>query len=106
MKFLPGKSIFTFTFEIEELVVLAYPTFDAASRQKLSTDYWIKGLHDDMEIALKSKYEDVHAETLSALAKEADRLTLAGVKIHRSSAQINTVTAGENQACDVESIVC
>ena len=107
IKHCQGKSIVTHAFEIEELVKLAYPEFNAASCQALAKDYFIKSVHEDMEVALKSKYEKIKEVDLAAMARETDRLSLAGVKVHRklNTVDVNAIACGSNNSYDVDAIV-
>ena len=101
----PGTSIFTHAFEIQELVKLAYPEFNDASCQALSKDFFIKSLHEDMEIALKSKYQNFKDIDVATLTKETDRLTLAGVKVFKRPTTIHAVSCGSAELNDVDAIV-
>ena len=49
-----GEPAQTFAFKIAELVKLAYPTFSNATREVIAKDYFIKGLHSNMQLAVKS----------------------------------------------------
>ena len=61
-----------------ELVKLAYPDFDENVRKTIAKDYFVKGMHTDMQIALKSLaiFSNVN---INSLATETTRLQLAGV---------------------------
>ena len=67
----------TFAFTIQELVKLAYPTFDlnwpTQSRQTVAKGYFAQGLHQKMQIALKS-LTNFSTASLNDLAKETTRL--------------------------------
>ena len=50
-----------FAFKIQELIMLAYPTFDANTCNTIAKDYFVKGLHPKIQVALKSLPEFVSA---------------------------------------------
>ena len=74
-----GESANTYAYKLMELVKLAYPDFDDTTRATLAKDYFVRGLHLDMQIALKSmeKFTDSNIDTL---AVETTRLQLAGIQ--------------------------
>ena len=74
-----GESANTYAYKLMELVKLAYPDFDDTTRATLAKDYFVRGLHLDMQIALKSmeKFADSNIDTL---AVETTRLQLAGIQ--------------------------
>ena len=80
----PNESAQTFAYKLSELVQLAYPTFDDAVRRTIAKDYYVKGVHPDMQVALKSRatFKD---DDITALATETVRLSLAGVKSYSKS---------------------
>ena len=49
----------TFAFKIQELVKLAYPTFNDETRQTIAKDYFVKGLHQKMQIFTPPKWTKV-----------------------------------------------
>ncbi len=75
----PEESAQTFAYKIIELVRLAYPSFDENSTKTIAKDYFIKGLHEKMQIALKSLPSFADAE-INDLATETTRLQLAGIE--------------------------
>ena len=75
----PEESPETFAYKIRELIKLAYPTFDDGARKTLSKDYFIRGIHPEMQIALKAE-TTFETNDVDALAKETVRLELAGIK--------------------------
>ena len=42
----------TFAYKLIDLVKLAYPTFDENIRLTIAKDYFVKGVHPDMQVAL------------------------------------------------------
>lgn len=79
----------TFAYKLVELVKLSYPTFDDAVRLTIAKDYYMRGVHPDMQVALKSwgqfEVSDVHA-----LAVETVRLELAGIKSYGKAKSTST----------------
>ena len=75
----PGESAHTFAYKLTELVKLSYHTFDAAVRSTIAKDYFVRGLHPNMQIALKSS-ANFSTKDIIGCAVETDRLELAGVK--------------------------
>ncbi len=73
------ESPHTFAYKLSELVKLAYPTFDDTVRKTIAKDYYMKGVHPDMQVALKSR-ASFEADEISTLASETVRLSLAGVR--------------------------
>ena len=67
----------TFPFKIQELIKLAYPT--------VAKDYFVKGLHRKMQIALKS-LPKFSTASLNDLTKET-RLQITGIESFASSQQ-------------------
>ena len=74
----PDESAKTFAYKIIELVKLAYPSFDDNTRKTIAKDYFLKGLHPKMQIALKSlpNFNDADVDKLTT---ETMRLQLAGI---------------------------
>ena len=77
-KRLTGESTETFAYKIIELVKLSYPGFDADVRGKLAKDYFVRGLQNNMQLALKSN-KDYESSDLKTSTAETVRLELAGV---------------------------
>ena len=75
----PDESPHIFAYKLVELVKLAYPAFAETVRKTIAKDYFMKGLHPEMQIALKSR-GTFSTDDISTLASESVRLTLAGVK--------------------------
>ena len=74
-----GESAQNFAYKILELVKLAYPTFESKTQETISRDYFVNGLHVDMQVALKS-LQAFENKTLNELADETTRLELAGIQ--------------------------
>ena len=71
------ESAETFAYKIQELVALAYPTFDVETRNTISKDYFVKGLNSKMQIALKSLPDFNSAKSLQqdhCMSVNPDRL--------------------------------
>ena len=85
----PDESYQTFAFKIIELIKLAYPTFDDNTRKTIAKDYFIKGLHSKMQIALKA-LPHFEKASIDILTTEANRLQLAGIQ---------SFTSDNNQHC-------
>ena len=77
-KRLTAESAETFAYKIIELVKLSYPSFDAGVRGKLAKDYFVRGLENNMQLALKSN-KDYATSDIKALTADTVRLELAGV---------------------------
>ena len=75
----PEESPETYAYKLKELIKLAYSTFAAAAQQTLAKDYYMRGIHPDMQIALKAE-TTFETNDVDALAKETVRLELAGIK--------------------------
>ena len=75
----PGEAAHTYAYKIAELVKLAYPTFDEITRSTIAKDYFVKGLHPEMQRAVKSMEKFMEYD-ISKLASEITRLQLAGIK--------------------------
>ena len=87
----------TFEYKLKELVQLAYPDFTDDVRKKIAKDYYMKGIHPEMQIALKSR-TTFATDDISTLVTETVRLTLAGVK---SYSKCTTTSEG----CDSVDVV-
>ena len=68
----------TFAYKLLDLVKLAYTDFNEGIRKTIAKDYFIKGVHPDMQIALKS-LANFSSIDINALATETTRLGLAGI---------------------------
>ena len=69
----------TFAYHIQELVKLAYPSFDEDILKTIAKDYYVKGMHPRMQVALKS-LSNFDSFDITALANETTRLTTAGIQ--------------------------
>ena len=96
------ESAQTFAYKIEQLVKLAYPSFNDEARQTIARDYFVKGLHHEMQIALKSSPQFSTASLID-LAKETSRLQIAGIQSVASSKQGYCMSVETNH--DVDSVV-
>ena len=74
-----GDSAHTYAYKIKELVNLAYPDLENAAQATLAKDQFVRGLHADMQIALKCM-ENFKDCDITALADHTVRLELAGIK--------------------------
>ena len=74
-----------------ELVKLAYPEFIEAVRKTIAKDYFMRGVHPEMQIALKSG-ANFATRDISALADETVRLELAGI----TSGGKNDIVSSQN----------
>ncbi len=72
------ESAQTFAYKIFALVKLAYPSFNDDTRKTIAKDYYLKGVHPKMQIALKSLPSFTDAD-IDKLASETMRLQLAGI---------------------------
>ena len=86
----------TFAYKLVELVKLAYPTFQDNIRLTIAKDYYMRGVHPDMQVSLKS-WGQFETSDIHALATETVRLELAGVKSYSkttgaSAASVCTVS--------------
>ena len=86
----------TFAYKLTELVQLAYPGFSPTVRQTIAKDYYMKGVHHEMQVALKSRVTFA-TDTISTLATETVRLSLAGVKSYHKS----TATSADCSSVDM-----
>lgn len=90
----------TFAYKLIELVKLAYPAFAENIRLTIAKDYFVKGVHPDMQVALKS-WGQFEASDIHATATETVRLELAGIK---SFSKTTAPTGGSvNSATDIPS---
>ena len=49
-----GESALTFAYKIQELVKFSYFAFDEKTRKIIAKDYFVRGLHPQMQLALKA----------------------------------------------------
>ena len=69
----------SFAFKLLQLVKLAYPSFEDEQRKTIAKDYFVRGVHPDMQVALKSM-PDFATASVDKLAIETARLQIAGIK--------------------------
>ena len=98
----------TFAYKILELVKLAYPTFEDNVRLTIAKDYYMKGMHMGMQVALKS-WGNFETSDVHALAVETVRLELAGIKSYSSTAQasaasVNVVSENDGEVDIVDAV--
>ena len=92
----------TFAYKIEELAKLAYPNFTAEARGIVAKDAYVKGLHPDMQLHLKTQEKFATAD-LKALVTETNRLEVAGIKssrIDRNKMQVHLVNDVTPKDCN------
>ena len=89
-----GEAIRDYAFDVQRLAALAYPTFNAGNLDIIGKDHFIKGLHAELQVKIKS-LADFSSSNLAAIVKEAVRLELAGEYPGRSSGSVKSV----NEAC-------
>ena len=94
----PGEAAQTYAHKILELVKLAYPTFDNTTRATIAKDYFVQGLHPEMQKSLKSMEKFMDYD-ISKLATETTRLQLAGIKSHFEKCNaVNPISADNSDA--------
>ena len=69
----------TYAYKLMELVKLAYPNFDEATRETIAKDYFMRGIHPNMQIAIKSN-EKFASSDLKKFTAESSRLELTGIR--------------------------
>ena len=97
-----GESAQDFAYRISRLVRLAYSSFSDAQRQVHEKDYFVKGVHPDMQVHLKSLENDATSD-MKTLLDHVVRLEVAGVNSFRRklTEEMNTVRESSgNQAPD------
>ena len=75
---LPAEGAEVFAYRVLELVKYAYPKFDSATVSSLAKDYFVKGLHKDLQRELK-KDTNFENKSLQQLAEGVTYLEIAGV---------------------------
>ena len=80
----PEESAQTFAFKVMELTKLAYPTFEDTIRKTIAKDYYVKGIHPKMQMALKS-LSSFESSNILEIAKETSRLEIAGIESFSSN---------------------
>ena len=87
----PNESAYTYAYKLKELVKLAYPSFDSSTRAVIAKDCFVRGLHSDMQLALKSMEKFANCD-IDSLAEETTRLQLAGItSVYQSCQSIEAV---------------
>ena len=76
----PEEAATTFAYKLDVLVTLAYPNFDAPAKNTIARDYFMRGLHPEMQLALKASEKFSAIVDTKVLANEVTRLQLAGIK--------------------------
>ena len=96
-----GESAQSYAYKLKELVKLAYPSFGNRVQDTIAKDYFVKGVHNDMQVALKSLKEFEEGD-INKIADETARLELAGIHAIRcTGSRVNTV----NQISDESTII-
>ena len=82
----------TYAYKLEQLATLAYPEFTAGAKAVVVKDAYVRGLHTNLQLQLKSleKFATADVKTLVA---ETTRLEVAGVKsaVHSRTLDCNAV---------------
>ena len=73
---LPDESSQTYAHKMKELVKLAHPSFADTVRKSIAKDYFVHGLHHDMQLAIKSS-GNFATNHIDLLADEVSRLEFA-----------------------------
>ena len=73
------KTIKDYAFDLKRLASLAYRSFTQPNTNIITKDYFVKGLHVEMQLKLKS-LEKFSTAGIDDLIEEAVRLELTGVK--------------------------
>lgn len=87
-----GEALRDYAFDVKRLAALAYPTFNAANLDIIGKDHFVKGLHAEMQVKVKS-LADFAASNFAAVVMESVRLELAGEYPGRSAGSIKLVNA-------------
>ena len=96
-----GESAQNYAYKLKELVKLAYPSFENKVQDTIAKDYFVKGVHNDMQVALKS-LKGFEESDINKIADETTRLELAGIKaIQCAGSRVTTV----NQISDESTII-
>ena len=86
----PDESAHTYSYQLIELVRLAYATFEEDAIKTIAKDYFVRGIHPKMQVALKS-LSGFDKATISNLAMETTRLQLAGIESFSKSSECMSV---------------
>ena len=97
----PDETPQTFAYKVVELVKLAYPSFANDVRLTIAKDYYLRGVHQDMQVALKSG-SNFEASDVHALAVETVRLELAGIRSFSETAKASAASINVVEECQPE----
>ena len=94
-----GESALTFAYKVLELVKLSYPTFNETTRKIIVKDYFVRGLHPEMQLALKAlpTFEETD---INKLASETTQLQLAGIPSFDSKQSPQCMSVNESGLVD------
>ena len=101
---MPNEPTQTFAYKLIELVKLAYPDFDESVRKTIAKDYFVKGVHPDMQIALKS-HGNFSSSDINALATETTRLQLAGINSFTKQKNVNDINSNTTSINSVDYVL-
>ena len=91
-----------FAFRITELVKLAYPSFNAASKEVHEKDAFVKGCHPEMQMKLKT-LADFDTLDMNGILDNTVRLEVAGVKSVNKKFKTEMNSVEEKGACSSHS---
>ena len=89
-KRLPEEKIEVFAYKILELTKYAYPKFNDATKGAIAKDYFVKGLHADLQKELR-KLSDYDEKTLTQLTEMTTYLEIAGINSNASKPKSESV---------------
>ena len=99
-KIFRDESAQTFAYKIEQLAKPAYPSFSDEAHQKVAKDYFVKGLHHEMQIA--EVFFQVFHCLINRFSKGDDKITYCEHSVHCvTSARLLCVETNN----DVDSVV-
>ena len=87
----------TFVYKLQLLASLACPDFDNTAKGVIVKDAYVRGLHHNLQLQLKS-LEKIAIADVKTLVQETNRLEVAGVRptlSTRTTDYINTVDNGQ-----------
>ena len=93
-KRLPNEAAETYAYKVIELIKLAYPSFGDPVRASLAKDFFVKGLSNELQLALKSG-ANYSTMDVKAVTTEAVRLELAGVGVKKPCTEAS-IEAGDD----------
>ena len=97
----PEGSPQTFAFTIMELLRLAYPLYDNTNQETIAKDYFMKGIHPKMQIALKS-LPHFSELLINEVAKDTVCLHLAGIESYSAPHVAKSCMSMANGSSDVQ----